>query len=140
MLTLQTPEGWREADPKSLGSNVQVMLVGKGKGAYPPSINIGSEPYPLNLTDYVKMVKEVNKSLGTPARELGSIDTKAGKVPLIELEMETEWGKVRLLHAILVKDSHVFVVTAAAPKNEYTSFYPQFLKAFQTIDLVSKPE
>ncbi len=132
-LLMTPPKGWQAADPSSLPQKVKFMIVGKGKGPYPPSINLGSEPFKGTLKDYLSMVKQVNESLGAEWKDLGKIKTKAGQASLSQVDMNTEWGAVRLMHVILIKNRTVFVITAGALKNEYHLYYKDFFEAMKSI-------
>lgn len=134
-ITLKPPSGWKGAKQDDLPPRVKMMIVGKGRGYYPPSINIGVEPYRGTLKDYLLMVKRVNESLGSQWKDLGKVQTKSGKASLSQVDMNTEWGPVRLMHVILVKNRTVYVVTAGALKEEYSLHYKDFFNAFSSISL-----
>lgn len=146
-LTFKPPKEWKLANPEDLSPRVKLMIVGKGSGYYPPSINVGTEPYKGTLRDYLRMVKKVNEGLGSEWRDLGTIETLSGKASLSQVDMNTEWGQVRLMHVILVKNRNVYVVTAGALKEEFSKHYNDFFEAFRSIqlnpdvfDLVSQSE
>lgn len=132
-LLITPPKGWQPADPSALPEKVKLMLVGKGKSVYPPSINLGMESYKGSLKDYLKMIKDVNESLGARWKDLGSIQTKSGRASLSQVDMNTEWGPVRLMHVIIIKNRTVYVVTAGALKNEFHSYYKDFFEAMKSI-------
>ncbi len=132
-LLMTCPKGWQAADPAALPQKVKFMIVGKGKGSYPPSINLGLEPFKGSLEDYLNMVKQVNESLGAEWKDLGKIKTKAGHASLSQVDMNTEWGAVRLMHVILVKNRTVYVITAGALKNEFHLHYKDFFNAMKSI-------
>lgn len=124
------PEGWQYAEAKSLPRHVKVMVVGKGAHQMPPSINLGYEEYNGTLKDYLKIVKEINESQGDQWKDLGMIDTQAGPGNLSQVDIQSEWGKLRLMHLILLHDKVVYILTVSALKDEFSKFYPVF---FQTI-------
>src|ERR1700722_12124044 len=51
-LIFTPPPGWRVADPKQLPPSVKAMVVGKGAGEYPPSLNLATESYGGTLKQY----------------------------------------------------------------------------------------
>lgn len=127
------PPGWRYADSKSLPPAVKVMVVGKAKKDYPPSINLGMEDFEGTLKDYLKIVKTINEGQSGEWKDLGSIQTEAGKGSLSQLDIRTEWGNVRMMHVILVKDHKAYVLTAAALRDEFSAYYSQFFKTMKSL-------
>lgn len=127
------PEGWRQADAKSLSPNVKIMVVGKGKGEFPPSINLAIEPYKGTLKDYLKIVKTINASKGGDWKDLGKIRTDAGEGSLSQLDTKMQWGDVRMLHTIVSKNNTIYIMTAAALRDEFPAYYKQFFDAMRSL-------
>lgn len=126
------PLGWMVADPARLSRHVRFMVLGQGSGLYPPTINLATEPFNGTLQDYLKIVKDINKSKGSRWKSLGNIQTKSGPASLSQAEATTQWGDVRMLHLITLHNGTVHIVTATAMKDEFPSYYPQFFKALQS--------
>lgn len=132
-LLFNPPAGWGVADPKILPPRVKVMVIGKGFSQYPPSINLGMEMYSGTVKDYLKMVKSVNDSQGAEWKDLGKIRTLAGDASLSQVDMLSEWGTVRLMHVILKKGENIYVLTAAALKEEFPQFYREFFQSMRSL-------
>lgn len=127
------PEGWRQAEAKSLSPNVKIMVVGKGKGEFPPSINLAVEPYKGTLKDYLKIVKSINAAKGGDWKDLGKIRTDAGEGSLSQLDTKMQWGDVRMLHTIVSKNNTIYIMTAAALREEFPAYYKQFFDAMRSL-------
>lgn len=141
------PEGWRIAEADQLPSNVKVMVVGKGAHAFSPSLNLTVEPYKGTLKQYLKIVKAINDSKGASWQDLGTIRTQAGNANLSQVDTKTQWGETRMMHVILLKNSHVYILTAAALKEEFPSFYKEFFSSLRSLhinknvyEMVSNPK
>ncbi|MCB1118836.1 MAG: hypothetical protein KDK65_02630 [Chlamydiia bacterium] len=134
------PEGWRAADTATLPPTVKVMVVGKGKQAFPPSLNLGVEPFEGSLSDYLAMVKEINRKEKISWRDLGTIETEMGRASLSQIEVPTEWGHVRMMHAILLHDQTIYNLTAAALKEEFPTYYTSFFTAMRSLALVQSSD
>lgn len=132
-LLFTPPEGWGAADPNILSPRVKVMVVGKGKTEYPPSIHLGMEPYKGTVKEYLKMIRVINDSQGDEFKDLGKIRTQAGDASLCQVDMRTEWGTVRLMHVILKKNEQLYVLTAAAKKDEFPQFYRDFFQSMRSL-------
>lgn len=132
-LLFTPPKGWVAADSTLLSERIKLMVIGPTNGYYPPSINLGVEPYPGTLKDYLKMVKAVNTAQDAIWKDLGSVNTTVGPASLSQVDMKTEWGSVRLLHVIFVRDGNVYVLTAGALKEEFPSYYEDFFQAMTSI-------
>lgn len=137
-LALTPPPNWRMAETKELPKHVKVLIVGKGKHSMPPSINLGYEIFSGSLKDYLKIIKNFNQSQGDPWVDLGTIETQAGQASLSQVEITTQWGPIKEMHVILARNGIIYIVTAAALKEEFSSFYPLFLEAFRSLHFVNQ--
>lgn len=129
------PLGWSLASMDTLPNSVIYAAMTKGKGAYPPSVHIVEEPFNGSLKDYLKIVKSINLRKGGEWKDLGKIKTKAGEGSLSQLEVKNQWGNVRMLHAIILKDGSIFIITASALKEEFPSYYKVFFEIMQSFTL-----
>lgn len=127
------PEGWRLAESATLPKSVKVMVVGEGSREYPPSMNLGTEPFQGTLKQYLKIVKEINESQKSDWKDLGMIKTDAGDASLSQVDIRSEWGPVRMMHVILIKDGTVYILTAAALRDEFSDYYKEFFKALKSL-------
>lgn len=129
------PKGWRMAEPDKLPPHVQIMVVGEGKLEFPPSINLSTEEYAGTLDDYLKIVKKINDDNEAVWKDLGKIKTEAGEASLSQAENITQYGSVRMMHVILVKDGMVYILTAGALKSEFSMHYKDFFEAFRSFSI-----
>ena len=129
------PKNWKIADGKQLPDHVRFMVVGKGKYNFPPSINLSTEDYGGTLKEYLAIVKEINSSQGSEWKNLGIIKTEAGDVSLSQADAMTEWGQVRMMHVILLRDGVIYILTAAALKKEFPNLYPTFFKSLKSLKI-----
>lgn len=132
-LLFTPPSGWHVADPKALPPSVKIMVVGKGAREFPPSINIGSEKFSGSLKQYLKRVKEINASRNYVWKDLGKIRTDAGEASLSQVDTQTEWGAVRMMHVIIKKDDTIYIATATSLKEEFPQFYKDFFASLKSI-------
>ena len=138
-IVFTPPEGWHLADTKNLPQHVQMMVVGKGKHEFPPSINLSTEEFDGTIKDYLKIVKEINASQGSDWKDLGIIRTPAGEGSLSQADVVTEWGPVRMLHVILSKNGLIYILTAAALKDEFPKFYKTFFDSLRSVQINKDP-
>ncbi len=127
------PTGWRMADPKLLPERVRIMVVGQGPSAFPPSMNLSLEPYSGSLKEYLKIIKNMNDAQGFEWKDLGTIRTEAGTASLSQVDTKTEWGSVRLMHVILLKNGTIYILTASALKDEFSQFYKDFFASMRSL-------
>jgi len=127
------PEGWHLADPQALPPSVKLMVVGQSNNDFPPSINLGTEKFEGNLKKYLKMIKSINESQGSDWKDLGTIRTQAGTASLSQVDAKTEWGEVRMMHVIIVRETTAYILTAAALKEEFPKFYKDFFKSMRSL-------
>ena len=127
------PTGWRNADATALSEHVNIMVVGQGKHELPPSMTLGTENYQGTLKQYLKRIKEINRSKGYEWKDLGSIRTEAGNASLSQVDTRSQGGDVRMMHVILLRDGVIYILTAAALKEEFPSFYKEIFNSFRSL-------
>ena len=130
------PEHWDIADPRSLSPKVKIaFLKNSGKG-FCPSMNLAVEDTDVSLTEYLKAVKAIHEQdRNNHWRTLGKVRTPAGLAQLTEIDSTSEWGPVRILQLILIKDKRAYVLTAAALKEEMSNYYKEIQSAFRSLTL-----
>lgn len=135
------PPGWHAADLEKLQKkHIKAMVIGQSKGGCPPSINLGIEVFKGTLKDYLKIVKRINQNPLCDWKDLGQLKTAAGSASLSQLDMRTEQGYMRMMHVILVAKGHAYVLTAAALKEEFSSYYDLFFRALTSLRFESIPK
>jgi hypothetical protein len=127
------PTGWALAKADSLPPNVKAMVIGKGEHEFPPSINLGTENYQGTLKQYLKQVKTINASQGHEWKDLGTILTDAGEASYSQAIMNTQWGRVKMMHVILLKKGVIYILTAAALLEEFPKFYKDFFNSLRSL-------
>lgn len=127
------PSGWRFADSNSLPPSVKTMVVGKGQHEFPPSMNLGTEAYKGTLKQYLKVIKGINDSQGSEWKDLGTVRTEAGDASLSQVDSKTQWGDVRMMHVILIRNGIVYILTSAALKEEFPKFYKEFFNSMRSL-------
>jgi hypothetical protein len=135
IVSFTPPSGWFLADPKSLSPHVRVMVVGKSSSTLPPRLNLSWEPYKNSLRQYLKTVKNMNAAQGYEWKDLGNIQTEAGTGNLSQVDIKTQWGELRLMHVILIKNENVYILTASALKEEFSIFYKDFFAAMRSLKI-----
>lgn len=138
-LTFTPPQGWRMADQKDLPKSVKLMVVGQGSYTFPPSINLGTEKFQGTLREYLGMIKEINNAQGAEWKDLGTIKTLAGNASLSQVDSKTEWGEVRMMHAVMVRDGSAYILTCAALKDEFPKFYKDFFSSMRSLNFTNDP-
>ncbi len=79
-------------------------------------MNLSTQLFPGTLKDYLKNVKNINEAQGYFWKDLGSITTEAGPASLSQVDTKTEYGDVRQMHVILLKNGRIYILTASALK------------------------
>ncbi len=135
------PSGWMAADRSKvdLPPLVKIMVVGKPASTFPPSMNLTSAPYEGTLKQYLQIVKNRNQQNKNVWKDLGTIQTQAGKASLSQVDSKSQWGDLRQMHVILVKNKTVYILTAAALKNEFSLYYQDFFKAMSSFRVSNNP-
>lgn len=132
------PQNWEIADPHSLSPHVKIaFLKNTGKG-FCPSINLAVEETSVSLSDYLKAVKAIHEQdRSNHWRALGKVRTASGLAQLTEIDSSSEWGPIRILQLILLKEGRAYVLTAAALREEFSNYYKEIQSAFRSFTLTS---
>jgi hypothetical protein len=133
VMKFDPPQGWRFADLKSYPKSVKVVVVGQVKSTFPPQLNLNAEPFSGTLQEYLKIVKDYNLSQRTEWKDLGTIRTECGEGSLSQVDVMTEWGVLRMMHVILIKDNVAYILNASALKEEFAAYYPDFFKSMRSL-------
>lgn len=132
------PREWSPATPES--PHVKALFLEKSRSSFPASVNLATEPVTLTLKEYLKVVQELYRSKpGVVWREIGKIETRAGEAALTEIETQNQWGTVKMVQMLFLKEGLVHIVTTAALKNEYSKHYQEFYKIFKSFNVASDP-
>lgn len=132
-LLFDPPNGWHQAENPDNSPYLKLFIVGTGKKGYPPSINICIEPFRGTLQDYMKLVQKINKEEGGVWKDLGAFETPAGKGDLSQLDVQTQFGLLRMLHFILVANEHAYIFTATARREEFAANYKDFFASLRSL-------
>jgi hypothetical protein len=138
-ITFAPPPGWQLADSTLLSSNVKALVIGPKIGMMPPSINLATEAYKGTLQEYLKIVKSIASAKGAEWKDLGKFKTAAGNAHLSQLDTKSQWGDLRMMHIMLLKDGVMYILTATALKEEFPSNYKQFFTALSSLKFVDEP-
>ncbi|MCH9627059.1 MAG: hypothetical protein S4CHLAM2_06930 [Chlamydiales bacterium] len=136
-LEITAPKGWECInDPDQLPQKVCRLYVGTGKSQFSPSINIACEETTMLSDEYLALAKSYHEGEGdTRCRPLGKVKTQAGQADLLQIDRSTQWGNVRFLQAVVVRDHTAYVITATCLQQEFASLSPQLLKSIQSFEL-----
>lgn len=132
-LQFNPPAGWRNAENTDLPQQVQLMVVGKGASEFPPSLSLATENYSGTVKQYLKIVKELSISKGHTWKDLGSIRTEAGNASLSQTDSPSQWGDIKMMHVILKKNGTIYILTAAALKDEFPKFYKEIFASLRSL-------
>lgn len=132
-IAFSPPMEWRLADPKTLPKFVKMMVVGESSNEYPPSINLGFDPYKGTKKSYLKMIKEINDSQGAHYTDLGSIKTEAGDANLVQVDTKTKWGVERQMQVIFFEKDCAWILTCSSLKDEFSKHYKTFFDAMKSL-------
>lgn len=133
------PKGWECIhDPSQLPHKVKVIYIGKGIANHPftPSINVSCEKTSLPINEYVTVAKAYHEGqYDTRCTLLGKVKTAAGTAELLQIDRSSQWGAMRFIQAMLIRDGEAYVVTATCLKNDFSTLSSQLFKAIQSLTI-----
>ena len=118
-------------------SQVKMAFVKKEKKeGFCPSLNLAVENVEGTLNEYLNDVRAIyEQDRKNHWRKLGKVRTAAGEAQLTEIDTMSTLGSVRMLQLILLKEGRAYILTAAAQKNEFSTYYRDFQEAFHSLTL-----
>jgi hypothetical protein len=132
------PSGWEITDPSTLSPRVKIRFVKPKSKGFCPSINLTVESTSVSLSEYLKAVKTIHEQdKGNQWRQLGKVHTTAGVAQLTQIDTSSEWGTIRMLQLILIKEGSAYLLTAAALKEEFSKFYQEIQTSFRSLNLTN---
>lgn len=136
-VTFTPPPGWHTGDISQLPKSVTVMVIGQGEHPFPPSMNLATQPFRGTLKQYLKIIKNTNDARGDVWKDLGMINTEAGPASLSQVDNKNEWGTIRNMHVILLKNKRIYILTAVATQDEFPKFYKDFFKSLRSLRVIN---
>lgn len=132
-LSITPPDDWVQLSPDDSPS-AEASWLKKSKKMFSPSLNLTTEKISVSLDEYVQEVRKIyQKNSQVRWRPLGKLETGAGTGELTELDFKTQWGAVRMLQLLLVRDNCAYIVTGAALKDEFSTYQRTFRDVFKKI-------
>lgn len=136
------PKDWEWTNPKYLSNCIIAGFVGPSKSTIRPSINLAKEECSISLEEYVKAAKKLhNEDNQMSIRDLKSFSSNNQKVHLLELTKTTQFGKIKMLQAITIKEKNAYILTAAASGSDFLEIYKELIMSIKSIffteDLIS---
>jgi hypothetical protein len=130
------PKGWDIVDSSTLPPHVQIAFIHKKSASFSPSFNLATEKVDVSQAEYLKIIKNIHESdRNNRWRHLGKVHTSAGLADLTEIDTDSEWGPIRILQLIFIRNGTAYVLTAAASKKEIASFYKDFHTSFRSLQI-----
>lgn len=134
------PSGWQYVDTSSLPQTIKLFVRGKSESEVPPTLNLAVESTSLDLEHYLTAARNAYCSTGYAQWcQLGTIDTESGECRLTQIEQETEWGIVKIMQAIMVRNHTAYVLSASALKAEFPNYYEEFFQSIQSFTIKENP-
>ncbi len=135
---LTPPKGWDTIDdPDQLPKKIKLACIGKSKHSFTPSINIAVEETSSSLENYMREAKLYHEAQkNTQCSALGKLATHAGQAELLQIDTMTQWGRVRFIQAIMIKEKIAYVITATCLFDEFSSLSSPIFKSIQTFNFV----
>lgn len=127
------PTGWSGVDPSCLPKSVIAMVVDDSIHPYRPSIILSTELYKKTLKDYLKLIKSKEEAKGNLWKELDTVKTQAGLASLSQVDETTEWGVIRHMYLILLKNQQIYILSAAATTDVFSKYYKTFFKSMRSL-------
>jgi hypothetical protein len=127
------PADWELIDPDLLPKSVKILVKAPQSNKYPPCVNLAVDHTPCGLQAYLKGIKELNEADGLWWRDMGMIQTQAGAASLSQVDSESSWGRIRMMHAILEHENRIYILTCAALQEEFQQYYETFFRAMKSM-------
>lgn len=129
------PEGWQLIPKEEYPPFVELIYKGSSqKYWYPPSVNLACEEWKGTLDEYIAAISTAHNNHPLISfREIGPYQTDLGcNGRLCFARQRTEYGPVKLIQWVTLKEQTIFVITAAARVEDFSKNYKSFIKVFNS--------
>ena len=129
----EPPKGWLVSDPSKYEKGVKVAFIASKREIFTPSITLALEKIgEVDSKTYLEAVKKVHGRHKVDT--LGTFQSKVGKGYLLQIDMENQWGEIRLLQAITLQDGYALIQTGASLKKDFLKVHEIFLASFKSLE------
>lgn len=135
---IQEPGGWLRMQAPETPPDMEIlsMYVMDQNTGLRPNMNILTTPTDFSLQEFVREAREDWEALpGKVWQDLGLVKTNSGTAHLSQIDMETQWGDVRTIQAILVKKNHAVILTVQALREEFGEVQDLFFKTVRSLEV-----
>jgi hypothetical protein len=130
------PSNWEYAPSDS--EYVLAAFVSPAVKSFRASINIAKENTDLPLEEYVSIVLQNHRnSLSSTCVDLGYFPLKSGKAKILQIASKTKFGDIKMIQLIisLDKEKTIYIMTGAATKEDFPSFFSLFVESFRSFSI-----
>ncbi len=135
--TFTPPKGWKLSDPSFFKDTTKIGFIQSSRNVFSPAITLSVESIgDTSPSEYVEAIKKIY--LANPRNhyeELGFLESKAGKMRLIQLDEQTKFGTLRIFQATLIQDGYAIIQTASTLKTNYADTIDQILESFRSLTI-----
>ncbi len=128
------PKDWEWTDPKLLSSCIVAGFAGPSKSTIRPSINLAKEECSITLEEYVNAAKKLhNEDNQMSIRDLKTFSSNSQIIHLLELTKTTQFGKIKMLQAITIKEKNAYILTAAVNICDFLGLYKDLIMSIKSM-------
>lgn len=131
------PKGWECVKEKERPPGILYLAQGPTKNLFTPSINLASEPTDLTLDEYTTDVEKLYQEPTKTVLCLGSLQTAAGPMKVLQIDEKFPWEEIRILQGIVIKDHTAYVVTATMNESQFPTLITALLESMKSFSLTS---
>jgi hypothetical protein len=133
------PAKWQYIMLPETASYIKATFIDNNGSSLKPSINIATEDISISEAAYIKAAKACHdEDPSTNWRKIGKITTLAGIATLAEIDSQNNFGKLKMLQMIFVKDKKAYIITGASKKEDFASCAQKILQAIRSFRLIDK--
>ncbi len=134
--TFTPPKGWEVLSPSNTPEGITLLARSKPKALFASTINLAMEETSLSLEEYLEEVAKIHCGPSKHLSPLGLMQTSAGTMHIFQIDEKMAWADLRILQAILVKDSVAYVVTATTEESEFASVITPLLDSIKSFSIL----
>ena len=132
----KTEKKWSVVNPKAYSKLVKIGFIKNERSSFNPSINLAIENTTASLEEYCQASKEAHElDPNTTYTIIDAISLKDGKASLCQINKKINSLSVKMLQLIFIKDTRVYVMTAASKKKDFLNHYQSFINMFSSLKI-----
>lgn len=129
------PPNWLIVNSEKQSPGIKIGFIASKRKIFTPALSFAIEKI-SHKQAYLKAVKSHHfKNRFHRLTDLGEFETKSGQAHLFQIDLKNNWGNIRILQSILIKDQRAYILTGSCLKKDFQTISQLFIQTFRSLTI-----